>query len=624
MYSTIAELFTDRRFIIPEFQRGYAWTDKEAIQLFEDIQKLQRGATHYSGIITLRKRDDEQPEHCYVVDGQQRIVALTLLFRALRAYCEKTDEASYLIERIPDVADVIQYVGNEVCYNTIRHIMEHGSIAGVDQLPNQDQYGINIIVSFGIYIAKLSVSFDGDTEGLERFIDNSRVNLVCHRVYLDERVEDHNVFESVNNRGKKLTTMEILKNRLLTLTDSIANEEGRNALRQQIVVQWQQIYQNLGRPISVQQDGHDGNALQDDELLKYHWLVYYRHDGPESTLKEYVKDLLDNRFGLGRAAMAGHGLEIDLQQYTQSLCDASRHWFSIIYPQDDSEQFHQENNTLMEIRSWLGKVNIAIKMSNERGNYFRALMLAAAMRYGYNQQFLNLLRQIERHIVLVYLLCGCPKNTHRAHFQRKAHEVWTSPLIYNRIINVDVDYSIPAKAGSNFSIQRIRDNIHHEESYRDVLKYTYRYVLMCYEEHLVAHARQAGNVNYSSLVGPIQVCPHEWSDDLQRLAQCYPAIALINRAASRRRRLRSIANYYMAWQRPSNEQVEMPYHQRMNLRLLHPGNLAQNEARVFENENWNSETIDIRGREIISFVWERWNPPLLCTEAVINGILYNT
>ena len=68
----------------------------------------------------------------------------------------------------------------------------------------------------------------------------------------------------------------------------------------------------------------------------------------------------------------------------------------------------------------------------------------------------------------------------------------------------------------------------------------------------------------------------------------------------------------------------MPYHQRMNLRLLHPGNLAQNEARVFENENWNSETIDIRGREIISFVWERWNPPLLCTEAVINGILYNT
>ncbi len=26
MYSTIAELFTNRRFIIPEFQRGYAWT----------------------------------------------------------------------------------------------------------------------------------------------------------------------------------------------------------------------------------------------------------------------------------------------------------------------------------------------------------------------------------------------------------------------------------------------------------------------------------------------------------------------------------------------------------------------------------------------------------------------
>lgn len=86
----IQEIFEgDYIFEIPDYQRPYAWTTEEAGELFDDLVTALRdtrekriASQYFLGSIVLIK-EDRKPK-AYVVDGQQRLTTLTILFAALR------------------------------------------------------------------------------------------------------------------------------------------------------------------------------------------------------------------------------------------------------------------------------------------------------------------------------------------------------------------------------------------------------------------------------------------------------------------------------------------------------------------------------------------------------------
>ena len=75
------KLFTDEyEFVIPEYQRPYTWGVEHAVQLLVDLQEaLERDLDepYFLGSIVLVK--DAQSPRAEVIDGQQRLVTLTLL-----------------------------------------------------------------------------------------------------------------------------------------------------------------------------------------------------------------------------------------------------------------------------------------------------------------------------------------------------------------------------------------------------------------------------------------------------------------------------------------------------------------------------------------------------------------
>lgn len=87
----IGALFSDKRsdFIIPDYQRPYAWTEEECQTLWEDIfafafpendkDKFNNDDEYYLGPIVTFKNDNSKME---VIDGQQRLTTLMLLLRA--------------------------------------------------------------------------------------------------------------------------------------------------------------------------------------------------------------------------------------------------------------------------------------------------------------------------------------------------------------------------------------------------------------------------------------------------------------------------------------------------------------------------------------------------------------
>lgn len=76
---TLKELFNNYLFI-PDYQRIYCWKKENVIRLFKDITENSDGEYHLGGII-LHKNEGKKGFD--VVDGQQRLVTLTLLLEAL-------------------------------------------------------------------------------------------------------------------------------------------------------------------------------------------------------------------------------------------------------------------------------------------------------------------------------------------------------------------------------------------------------------------------------------------------------------------------------------------------------------------------------------------------------------
>ena len=109
---TIKDLFQDKRadFLIPDYQRPYAWGEAECQTLWDDIftfaipdegrTKFDRNSEYFLGPIVTFKNENGQLE---VIDGQQRLTTLMLLLRAFYAkFGHMQDEAS--VETSKDIA----------------------------------------------------------------------------------------------------------------------------------------------------------------------------------------------------------------------------------------------------------------------------------------------------------------------------------------------------------------------------------------------------------------------------------------------------------------------------------------------------------------------------------------
>ena len=86
---TLSEIIEGRYFRVPDYQRGYAWGERQVAEFWEDLCAIvAAGARHYTGAITVEALDGASeitPRKGFaVVDGQQRLTTVAILFSALK------------------------------------------------------------------------------------------------------------------------------------------------------------------------------------------------------------------------------------------------------------------------------------------------------------------------------------------------------------------------------------------------------------------------------------------------------------------------------------------------------------------------------------------------------------
>lgn len=210
---------------MPEFQREYAWGKDEVNDFFTDLAKALQSDTYFLGLIILTGEGHIKD----VVDGQQRLLTLTLLSAALYHEARRFErnalagriQSSFLRsidfgsdEELPRLE-----LSSESDNQTLQLIIDHPA-SDLDQLDPGSETVSSLLLSA---YRTLSSSLERDL-GSEPF---KRLGLwadfLSNKLYLANFVHPdpasaYRVFEVINTRGKELTTADLLKNFVLSQT----------------------------------------------------------------------------------------------------------------------------------------------------------------------------------------------------------------------------------------------------------------------------------------------------------------------------------------------------------------------------------------------------------------------
>ena len=202
-----SELFSDgRSFEIPDYQRAYEWGAVQRKDLFDDLDRLDdlitagKASSHFCGTVICTPPNSTGKTFA-VVDGQQRLTTLALIHaRLANAVGRSTflySEGRMLLK--PQSGDA----------NRFGELLSNKKPGAADTIAQMNY--INAGREIDTWIAR-------DINRAERLLDHVERRLSFIYFVLRDETEVAKVFETINNRGKPLSQMDLVKNYLLYLS----------------------------------------------------------------------------------------------------------------------------------------------------------------------------------------------------------------------------------------------------------------------------------------------------------------------------------------------------------------------------------------------------------------------
>ncbi|KNE08020.1 DUF262 domain-containing protein [Helicobacter pylori] len=260
-------------FEIPSYQRGYAWQERQLKDFWNDLEHVSKlgDKFHYMHSLTLRELENEFESSTFeIIDGQQRLATSLILLGLLAKITQNKDPKYSLINLEPILS--YKYYGLNEAFRAITE--EEKDLEAF----KTSFYAKNLIDAYTFFKEKIS---DTPIEALEKMFDALIKKMLFSVVELnDNRIDPFSSFETINNRGKDLSTLELFKNRLHFVAHKICDGKKLEKLQNEINDTYTRIYYDL-------------RHFKDDHLegfLKHFAAYYYGEKG------DFKKRLLEMEF----------------------------------------------------------------------------------------------------------------------------------------------------------------------------------------------------------------------------------------------------------------------------------------------------------------------------------------
>ncbi|MGN8527270.1 DUF262 domain-containing protein [Helicobacter pylori] len=242
-------------FEIPSYQRGYAWQKRQLKDFWNDLEHVSKlgNQFHYMHSLTLRELENEFESSAFeIIDGQQRLATSLILLGLLAKTTQNKDPKYSLINLEPILS--YRYYGLSEAFR---------AIMGEEKERFQTSfYAKNLIDAHAFFKEKIS---DTPVETLERMFDALTKKMLFSVAELnDNRIDPFSSFETINNRGKDLSTLELFKNRLHFVAHKICDGKKLETLQQEINKTYTIVYYDL-------------RSFEDDDSERFlkHFVAYY-------------------------------------------------------------------------------------------------------------------------------------------------------------------------------------------------------------------------------------------------------------------------------------------------------------------------------------------------------------
>ena len=545
---SLSMIFQNKLFRIPDYQRGYAWQEFQLIDFWEDLINLQPDRNHYTGLLSIKQLSKEDSKKLgendqwllnagykayHIVDGQQRLTTFVILLHELIKFYTNLDENKdipesdvYLgFEAIKDIR--AKYISRQMPPDNLRTTYLFGyendnpSAEYLRYKIFEEKYGGTLKETYYTKNLKFAKEFFHDAitkffeqkgkDGLSELYQKLTLHLMFNIHEIEDDYDVFVAFETMNNRGKRLTNLELLKNRLIYLTTlynkEILDEDNENALRETINNACKEVYYQLGR--------NEVEPLSDDEFLRAHWIIYFKYTRQQGD--DYIKFLLRK---FSHKAIFNDVYEIETTQedaasyeadnydedeeseeetietnqqtdflrpsmiadYVNSLKECSESWYYSFFPNESAELTVNE-------KLWIDRLNrIGI-------GYFRPLVSVVinSTTKGSEDEKVEVLKAIERFIFVNFRMAQYQSSYKSSDYYNKARELYLEKITLqdiaddlNETTNHNIENALEIYVGKMHRRFESDDGFY---SWHDL-----KYFLFEYEYHLAEKLKRLDNL----------------------------------------------------------------------------------------------------------------------------------
>lgn len=264
---SIRELFgnADALYKIPQYQRPYKWEDEQVDKLWSDIyEAFEANEDNYflGSIITAKPRDNEKSAYVDVVDGQQRLTTLMILFCVIRdlypkVNTGKADENPFAVD-LDTISSSISLFGKSKRLKLFTHRQHQSDFENIIlngntlilkkpykyEIRTDEEPKFKFINTAVIFKNNLSEIGEDQAEELINYLFN-QVKII--RIDCKNREFAIKLFQVLNDRGMDLTAADLIKSYLLEkLYSKYKDDTDTSKIKEeQFIADWRDMEQTI-------------------------------------------------------------------------------------------------------------------------------------------------------------------------------------------------------------------------------------------------------------------------------------------------------------------------------------------------------------------------------------------
>ena len=226
---------------VPRFQRDYSWTPTEWDDLWQDIEGLfEEGGEeeHYMGYLVLQSKDSKNFD---VIDGQQRLTTLSILVLAFLGNLKKLIEDGLEPEKNQQRLDQLRgtFIGyldpvtlipkSKLNLNRNNNNLYQTYLVPLEAAPKRNLKATEHLMrkAYDWFFNAVKQKFSSNRRGdlLAQYIDSLSDKLFFTVITVNDELNAYKVFETLNARGVKLSSTDLLKNYLFAVVHNNGSDE---------------------------------------------------------------------------------------------------------------------------------------------------------------------------------------------------------------------------------------------------------------------------------------------------------------------------------------------------------------------------------------------------------------